>query len=152
MTSVAQVHNLEAEIAAFFSKTPVRREACDALAKQLVGGDQAVPVPVQGNRSYTVYAGQALDHVVQFRPKSLPLNLEIASLAHRVFGDLAPEVSFKQQLGEDSAAAVQEPLLVYVMPRLPGITHIEFILAHGSPENSPENMARREVLVQDFAR
>ncbi|KAL8330755.1 hypothetical protein RB593_001637 [Gaeumannomyces tritici] len=152
MTSVAQVYNLDGEIATFFSKTSMRREACDALAKQLVGGGEAVPVPVQGSRSYTVYAGQALDHVVQFRTKSFPLSLETTSLAHRVFGLSAPEVSFKQQLGDDSTVAGQEPLLVYVMPRLPGVTHIEFILAHGFPENSPENKARRKVLVQDFAR
>lgn len=136
----------------FFSKTPVTRETCDSLAKDLVGGDQVVPVAIQGACSYTVYAGQDLDYVVQFRLKSPGLKAETAALARRIFGTLAPETSFKQQLGENSEADGQEPLLVYVMTRIQGMSRLEFILAHGFPENTPENMARRKNLVQDVAR
>ncbi|KAK3298466.1 uncharacterized protein B0H64DRAFT_75799 [Chaetomium fimeti] len=152
MDSENQQYTVDDEIAAFFSKTAVTRGTCDGLAKDLVGGDQAVPVAVQGACSYTVYAGQGLGYVVQFRLKSLELKGETAALARRIFGTLAPEVSFRRQLGEDSEAAGQEPLLVYVMTRIRGMSRLDFILAHGFPENSPENMARRKNLIQDVAR
>lgn len=66
MDSEHQQYSVDDEIAAFFSKTAVTRHTCDGLAKDLVGGDQVVPVAVQGVCSYTVYAGPGLDHVVQF--------------------------------------------------------------------------------------
>ena len=147
-----QQYTVDDEIAAFFSKTVVNRNTCDGLAKDLVGGEQLVPVAVQGVCSYTVYAGQGLGYVVQFRLKSLGLKGETAALARRIFGTLAPEVSFKQQLGEDSKADGQEPLLVYVMTRIQGISRLDFILAYGFPENSPKNMVRRKNLIQDVAR
>jgi len=152
MDSENQKYTVDDEIATFFSKTAVTRDTCDGLAKDLVGGDQVVPVAVQGVCSYTVYAGQGLGCVVQFRLRSLGLKSETAALARRIFGSLAPEVSFRQQLGEDSEVAGQEPLLVYVMNRIQGISRLDFILAHGFPENSPENMARRKNLIQDVAR
>ncbi|KAK3683017.1 hypothetical protein B0T22DRAFT_298107 [Podospora appendiculata] len=152
MDSENQQYTVNDEIAAFFLKTAVTRDTCDGLAKDLVGGDQVVPVAVQGVCSYTVYAGQGLGYVVQFRLRFLGLKGETAALARRIFGTLVPEVSFSQQLGEDSEAAGQEPLLVYVMTRIQGMSRLDFILAHGFPENSPENMARRKNLIQDVAR
>ncbi|TKW54774.1 hypothetical protein CTA1_12209 [Colletotrichum tanaceti] len=82
------------EIVAFFSKSSVRRETCDLLAKKLVGGERVVPVAVQGACSYTVYAGHDLEYVVQFRLKSLAIKPETAALARQIFGPLVPEVSF----------------------------------------------------------
>lgn len=152
MGSEHQQYAVDDEIAVFFSKTAVTRDNCDSLAKDLVGGGQVVPVSIQGACSYTVYAGQDLGYVVQFRLKSLGLKAETAALARRIFGTLAPETSFKQQLGEDSHGADQEPLLVYVMMRIQGMSRLEFILAHGFPENTPENKVRRKNLVQDVAR
>lgn len=152
MDSENQQYTVDDEIAIFFSKTAVTRDKCDELAKDLVGGDQIIPVAVQGVCSYTVYAGQGFGYVVQFRLKSLGLKGDIGALARRIFGTLVPEVSFRQQLGEDSEAAGQEPLLVYVMTRIRGMSRLDFILAHGFPENSPENMARRKNLIQDVAR
>ena len=152
MASENQEYAVDDEIAAFFSKTSIRRETCDILAKELVGGDQVIPVAVQGVCSYTVYAGQDLGQVVQFRLKSLELKVETTALARRIFGTFAPDVSFRQQLGEDSTTAGQEPLLVYVMTRIRGVSRLDFILAHGFPENSPENMVRRKNLIQDIAR
>ena len=62
-------------------------------------------------------------------------------------------MSFKQQLGDESmAAAGQEPLLVYVMTRIRGISRLDFVLAHGFPENSLVNKVRRKTLIQDVAR
>lgn len=98
MASENQEYVVDEEIA-------VRRETCDVMAKELVGGDRVVPVAVQGVCSYTVYAGQGFGHVVQFRLKSLELEVEIAVLARHIFGTFAPDVSFRQQLGEDSTKA-----------------------------------------------
>jgi hypothetical protein len=152
MASENRDYVVDDEIATFFSKTSIRRETCDAVAKELDGGDDVVPVAVQGCCSYTVYAGQCLSHIVQFRLKSLELKGETAALARRIFGTFAPDVSFRQQLGEDSTTAGSEPLLVYVMTRIRGMSRLDFILAHGFPENSPENMARRKNLIRDGAR
>jgi hypothetical protein len=49
-------YSLDIAIAEFFSQTSATREACDIKAKDLVGG-QVVPVTVQGDCSYSVYAG-----------------------------------------------------------------------------------------------
>ncbi|KAK3311103.1 uncharacterized protein B0T15DRAFT_61396 [Chaetomium strumarium] len=38
------------------------------------------------------------------------------------------------------------------MTRIRGMSRLDFILAHGFPDNSPENKARRKNLVQDVAR
>lgn len=133
-------------------KTSVHREACDGLAKELLGGGEVVPVAVQGVCSYTVYSGQELGYVVQFRLKSLELRIETANLARHIFGTFVPDVSLRQTLGGDSRTAGKEPLLVYVMTRIRGMSRLDFILAHGFPENSSENMARRKNLIQDVAR
>ncbi|CRK19066.1 hypothetical protein HYQ45_006421 [Verticillium longisporum] len=147
-----QQYVVEDEIAAFFSKTSVPRESCDALARELMDGDLVIPVAVQGACSYTVYAGQGLGHVVQFRLKSLGLKAGTAALARLVFDTLAPDVSFKQQLGEDFTTAGREPLLVYVMTRIRGISYLDFKRFHRSPENLPERKAYRKNLMQDVAR
>ncbi|KAK3898451.1 hypothetical protein C8A05DRAFT_47250 [Staphylotrichum tortipilum] len=143
MASENQSYAVDDEITAFFSKTPVHRSACDALAKSLSGSDRVVPIAVQGICSYTVYAGPELEYVVQFRLKSLALKIETAVLARQVYGPFAPDVEFKQQL---------EPLLVYLMARVRGVSRLDFILAHGFPENSDENKVRRKTLIQDVAR
>ncbi|KAM0271144.1 hypothetical protein ACHAQH_009176 [Verticillium albo-atrum] len=152
MGSKNQQYDVEDEIAAFFSKTSIPRESCDALARELVDGDQVVPVAVQGACSYTVYAGPGLGHVVQFRLKTLGLKAETAALARLVFDTLAPDVSFKQQLGEDCTTTGREPLLVYVMTRIRGISCLDFKRFHRFPENSPERKACRKNLTQDVAR
>ncbi|EGY18678.1 uncharacterized protein VDAG_09204 [Verticillium dahliae VdLs.17] len=141
MGSENQQYVVEDEIAAFFSKTSIPRASCDALARELVDGDQVVPVAVQGACSYTVYAGPNLGHIVQFRLKTLGLKVETAALARQVFNTLAPDVSFKQQLGEDCTTPRREPLLVYVMARMRGISYLDFKRFHRFPENSPERKA-----------
>ncbi|KAK0721883.1 hypothetical protein B0T26DRAFT_810854 [Lasiosphaeria miniovina] len=126
MASENKNYDVEGEIAVFFSKTSVRRETCDALARELVGSDQVVPVPVQGGVcSYTVYAGEGLGQVVQFRLKSREVKTETVRLARQVFGAFVPDVSFRQALGDDESTATgKEPLLVYVMPRVQqGLAH-----------------------------
>ncbi|KAK3402311.1 hypothetical protein B0T20DRAFT_346108 [Sordaria brevicollis] len=147
--AAAKNYSVDSEIDAFFTKTSATREACDARARELVGHDNVVPVEVQGVCSYTIYAGSDLEFVVQFRLKSLELKTEITSLATEVYGSLVPEVSFKGILGEEEKG--KEQLYVYLMTRMRGMTHLDFILAHGHPENSPENFAWRKTLMEDVA-
>ncbi|KAI1413030.1 hypothetical protein F5Y13DRAFT_40659 [Hypoxylon sp. FL1857] len=149
MATVCPEYSVDAEIASFFTKTSATRSACDARAKELAGGS-AVPVEVQGVCSYSVYAGRELEYVVQFRLKSLELKTETAAAARKVYGVLAPMVSFEGQIGEESDG--KEPLLVYLMSRVRGITHLDFILSHDSPENSHEFYAWRKNLITDVAR
>ena len=147
-------YSVDEEIDAFFRQTTATRAECDELALTLVGGVVIVPVAIQGVCSYTVYAGEDLDHVVQFRLSSLELPTETMNLARSVYGSFVPEVSAHGQLGvdKDSETGSREPLLVYVMGRVKGISHLEFTLAHGYPENTPENFAWRKTLMADVAR
>jgi hypothetical protein len=149
MSSSDQEYSVAQEIAHFFEKTSTTRSACDARAKEFVGGN-VIPVAVQGVCSYSVYAGPNDDIVVQFRLKSLELRMETVSLARDIYGSLAPQVSFKGQIGEDIGG--KEPLYIYVMNRVQGISHLDFILGHSLTENSPENFAWRENLIADVAR
>ena len=84
-TNTRENSSVEQEIIDFFKQTPATRSQCDALAKQLVGGN-VVPVAVQGVCSDTVYAGPNEVVVVQFRLKSLSLNEETGRLAREIFG------------------------------------------------------------------
>ncbi|KAI0100324.1 hypothetical protein GGR51DRAFT_575408 [Nemania sp. FL0031] len=151
MASSNQEYSVDLEIVRFFGQTSATQSECDDLAKQLVGGN-VVPVAVQGVCSYTVYAGQKQEFVVQFRLKSLALDLETVTLARKIYGSLAPEVSFHGQLGGETGANGKEPLCVYVMTRILGISHLDFILSHNVPENSPEWFLWRSSLLTDMAR
>lgn len=93
-------YSLDDTIAVFFSQTSASRELCDTKAKDLVGGD-VVPVTVQGNCSYSVYAGPEFEFFVQFRLKSLVLKSKIVTLAREIYSSLAPNASFHRQFGED---------------------------------------------------
>lgn len=176
-----QNYNVEQEIAAFFStKTRVLRNSCDEFAKNLIvekgtsgSTDTSTStststirleiVPTQGVCSYTIYAGTSnnstLDWVVQFRLKSLALPMETMERARRVYGDLVPEVNFRGEIGDGDACNDgegegddgRENLVVYVMPRMRGISRLEYILAHGFPEDGEKICEARERLVGDVA-
>lgn len=148
MTTTYSEYSVNAEIEAFFKKTSVTRATCDAKARELAG-DNVVPVDVQGVCSYSVYAGPELEYVVQFRLKSLALKTEVTSQVNEVYGILAPKVSFEGQVGEGEGEG--EPLYVYLMNRVRGMTHLDFVLAHGFPENSPDNLTWRKNLIGDVA-
>nr|POE55628.1 hypothetical protein CFP56_77557 [Quercus suber] len=149
MAIIYDEYNVEEEIEVFFAKTSVTRSTCDLRTKELVGGDVAI-VSTQGSCSYTVYAGYDANTVVQFRLKSLALPSETVSEAHRVYGNLAPDVKFEGQFGEDIPG--KESLYVYVMPRMKGISRTDFVLTYGFPEDTSENCARRLTLIVDVAR
>ncbi|KAJ5178376.1 uncharacterized protein N7500_001075 [Penicillium coprophilum] len=144
-------YSVDQEIADFFQKTTVTRSACDNFAREHVGGN-IVPVAVQGVCSYTVYAGNNNEVVVQFRLASLQLSMETAKLARSIYSHFAPQVTFMGQIGE--ATESKEALSIYVMSRLRGISYLDFILTHNSqvPETSPEFSSWRKNLVIDIAR
>jgi hypothetical protein len=147
---VSEEYSRDHAIAEFFTQTCTTRSACESKALELVGG-KVVPVEVQGVCSYSVYAGPELEHVVQFRLESLKLDPQTATLARQVYGSLAPSVQFCGALGEGDKAE-KEPLLVYVMDRMRSISHLDFILSYGFPENSESNFASRKNLMTDIAR
>lgn len=88
--------------------------------------------------SYTVYAGPNAGFVVQYRLKSLALNMDIMNLVKAIYGTLTPQISFKGQIGDNHE--IKEPLYIYVMNRMLGISQLDFILAHNGdvPKNSLE--------------
>ncbi|KAH7628982.1 hypothetical protein B0T09DRAFT_374625 [Sordaria sp. MPI-SDFR-AT-0083] len=126
-------YSVNSEIQDFFTKTSATRAACDAKAKELVGGGEVVPVDVQGACSYTVYAGPGLQYVVQFRLESLALETEISSLATEIYGSLVPKVSFVGRLGENEE---KQALRVYLMTRGSGSATLVWI--HQSACNEPK--------------
>lgn len=165
----------------FSTKTRVTRNSCDEFAKKLIVEKSASGstntdtststvrleiVPTQGVCSYTVYAGTSnsnnnsstLDWVVQFRLKSLALPMETMERARRIYGGLVPEVSLRGEMGGDEGGGDgngnddgRENLMVYVMPRMRGISRLEYILAHGFPEDGEKICEARERLVGDVA-
>ncbi|KAH8433854.1 uncharacterized protein LDX57_011491 [Aspergillus melleus] len=144
-------YSVDQGITDFFEKTAVTRSACEAFAREHLGGN-IVPVPVQGVCSYTVYAGPNAESVVQFRLASLQLCMEIGKLARSIYGHFAPHVRFLGQIGDNIER--KEPLYIYAMSRVRGISYLDFILAHNSqvPENSPEFSSWRKNLVIDNAK
>ncbi|OJD23110.1 hypothetical protein ACJ73_05542 [Blastomyces percursus] len=144
-------YSVEREIDEFFKKTSATRAACDSYAKEHLGGD-VIPVAVQGVCSYTVYAGPKAEFVVQFRLKSLMLEMETVNLARTVYGHFAPQVTFKGPIGKEIDG--KEPLYIYVMARIGGISYLDFLLTHNGhvPENSPTFSSWRKNLVTDIAR
>lgn len=89
---------------------------------------------------------------MQYRLKSLALNMNIMNLATAIYGTLTPQISFEGQIGEDHES--KEPLYIYVMNRMPGISHLDFILAYNGDvsENSLEFSRCRQNLVADNAK
>ncbi|ODA77322.1 hypothetical protein RJ55_06950 [Drechmeria coniospora] len=64
-----------------------------------------------------------------------------------IFGPLATQTTFEGRLGRGEG----ERLHVYLMSRMRGVTHLDFVLAHDVPENSPENFNWRKNLIGDVA-
>ncbi|KAK3298427.1 uncharacterized protein B0H64DRAFT_74750 [Chaetomium fimeti] len=73
------------------------------------------------------YAGPELEYVVQFLLESLALKTEVTSQVNEVYGSLAPKMSFEGKVGEGEGEG--EPFYIYLMTRVRGVTHLDFILA-----------------------
>lgn len=142
-------YSVDDEIVSFFTKTSAVRLECDARANELTGV-KVVPIEVQGVCSYSVYAGPDLEYVTQFRLKSLELKTGTCVLATKIYGSLAPSVSFEGEIGDEASG--KEPLYIYVMNRIKGVTHLDFILSIGFPENSQTVFAYRNNLITDVTK
>ncbi|EGX91068.1 Aminoglycoside phosphotransferase [Cordyceps militaris CM01] len=145
-------YSADDEIAAFFKKTTATRSQCETKARQLTGSNKIEPVAIQGACSYTVYAGERLEYVVQCRLSSLALKTELSDLATAVYGSFVPTVSLHGELGHgQDQESGKEPLLVYLMTRMPGITQLDFILSHDVAQSSPEFFPSRQYFFADVA-
>ena len=90
---------------------------------------------------------------MQFRLESLALDLGVAALAREVYGGrFVPRVDLKGRLGGDADEGGKEAVSVYLMDRVKGVTHLDFFLARGYPEDSGENVRWRRNLVGNVAR
>lgn len=99
MATKSNIYNFEEEVAEFFTRTSATRSACDAYAKEHLGGDVTPVTIMQDISSYNVYAGPHAGFVAQFRLKALQLNTELVDLARSIHGPLIPQVEFRGQLG-----------------------------------------------------
>lgn len=101
------------------------------------------PVAIQGNCSYSIFAGQNLEYVFQFRLSTLPLSISTLHQARKVHGSLVPEVWTYGQL---------EDLHVYAMPRIQGVSYLDFVLADKYPRTSHQSISFRSQLMADIGR
>lgn len=146
-------YSVDDEIVTFFGKTTATRSQCEMRARQLTGSDKIEPVSIQGACSYTMYAGDHLEFVVQCRLGSLALNADITDLATTVHGSLVPVVSLHGELGQrQEQGNGKEPLLVYLMTRMPGITQLDFILSRTVAQSSSVFFPFRQNFFADVAR
>ncbi|KAM3437131.1 hypothetical protein NHJ13734_004778 [Beauveria thailandica] len=149
-------YNVEEEIAAFFKKTTASRAGCEEKARSLTGSDRILAIPIQGDSSYSMYAGASLEHVVQCRPRSLALKMDMHDLATDIYGTLVPAVQSHGELGgsdvdEEAQNDGRESLVVYQVTRLPGITQLDFALSRNVSQDSPELFPLRQNLFTDIA-
>lgn len=153
--TVYEEYSADDEIITFFNKTTANRVECDNMARHLTGSDKVVPITVQGVCSYTVYVGEHLEYVVQCRLQSLALDTKMSDLVTKVHGSMVPSVAFHGVLGEQvdkNSNTTREPLCVYPMSRMPGITQLDFVLARDFAQNSPIYLPLRQNLISDIAR
>ncbi|KAF2213381.1 hypothetical protein CERZMDRAFT_111095 [Cercospora zeae-maydis SCOH1-5] len=101
--------------------------------------------------SYTVYGGTTLGLVIQSRLNSVALPLKTMELARQVYGKFAPKVALEGRIGDDDTNDGREALMVYVMPRMQGISRLDFFLAHGYPEDTQKICDARLTLIKDVA-
>lgn len=147
--AASEIYSLDSQINKFFKKTSTTRQACDDKVTELSGGP-GEPAPMQGECSYTVFAGSSKELVFQFRLKSLFLDLNIIKEARKVYGRLAPETTFHGSLGSDGGKL--ESLLVYRMNKVPAVSYIEAQVTSPFHVDSPERLQLRSIIMADFAR
>ncbi|KAJ2891598.1 Protein kinase-like domain protein [Zalerion maritima] len=121
------VYTLEDSINTFFEEYPGScRSDCDRRAEQVVGLP-VIPVPIQGSFSYTVTSsGSDSGTVVQFRPGSHALDMEVATLAKKIHPEFVPKCIYEGAIGSP-------PLHVYAMERMPGIPFINWRAQGNNP-------------------
>ncbi|PYI01929.1 hypothetical protein BO78DRAFT_378106, partial [Aspergillus sclerotiicarbonarius CBS 121057] len=152
-TTMATEYSVDQEIDNFFAQTTADRTACDDFAQARLGG-HVNPVPIQGTCSYTVYVGRNNEYVAQFRLASSKLDLYMTNLARTIYRNSAPNITYNEQIGESTTTEAKQPLHVYIMTRIQGISYLEFILKHSGQfsENSTEFSFWRRNYVIDIAK
>jgi hypothetical protein len=114
------VYALDDSIKTFFQDhTDATRQDCDDRARSLVR-PPVEPVPIQGEFSYTVTAGDSETRkIVQFRAGISDLDMTTMRLARTVHPQFVPDCSYHGTIASSS------PLSVYVMEEMTGITYIK---------------------------
>ncbi|KAK7913909.1 hypothetical protein PG985_011612 [Apiospora marii] len=141
------IYTLDGAIQDFFNAyggSSVTQSDCDTKAVVLVG-TPLTPVLIQGQFSYTVVAGQARAHIVQFRAAQSKLDMDIMDLAVAIHPDFAPRCSYHGRIGDDAS-----PLHIYVMDKREGMC--SFKSRDSSVEGASAFAARQFQTVRDLAR
>lgn len=154
MSAMNFIKQRESDITNFFTQTSVPRQTCDDWLRRRFRQGNFAPIPEQGRNSYSVHVGQDQELVVQFRLKTLPLDMDAINSAQRVYGDKVPVVMLEAQLGEDGGENSKPPLLVYSVDGVRGTRYSSFLQNRGEPMLSSREMnaACRRNLTRDFAR
>ena len=141
------VYTIDASISALFTShttTTTTQEECDTRAMSLLSAP-VTPVPIQGAFSYTVVGGSP-PRLVQFRCAESDIDGNL-DLARSVRGGLVASTTSHGHIG------LSQPLSIYIIERLPGITYMESCLTNGvTAAFSPEQSQRQKNTVIDFAR
>lgn len=148
-------YSIRESLRSFFAKTTVERPECDEKAIQLVGGTTVMPVTIQGNYSYTLYAGPSLEFIVQFRHLHLPIDVQTMALAREIHGELVPPILETGEMGtlrnsqEGTITSIEiptriTPLVWHVFPRVQArcasgmaISYLDFLKTHRTPNLAP---------------
>ena len=140
------VYTIDASISAFFtSHTTTTQGECNKLATSLLSAP-VTPVRIQGAFSYTVVGGSP-PRLVQFRGSDSDIDIDLLHLARSIHGGLVASTISHGHIG------LSQPLSIYIIEKLPGITYMESCLSSGvTAALSPEQSQRQNNTVIDFAR
>ena len=140
------VYSVGSAISNFFaSHTTATQQECNERAISVIGA-QVTPVPIQGVFSYTVVGGSPA-RLVQFRTPDSDLNMDFLHLARSIHGSVVASSTYHGCIGHS------QPLSVYVIEKLPGVTYMESCIMNGAnAKPSPEMFQRRRNTIMDFAR
>ncbi|KAF2459212.1 hypothetical protein BDY21DRAFT_301259 [Lineolata rhizophorae] len=140
------VYTIDTSISDFFtSHTKATQEECDKRAASFLSAP-VTPVSIQGAFSYTVVGGSPV-RLVQFRTSESDINVDFVHLARSIHGGVVASTVHHGYIGHS------QPLSVYVIEKLPGITYMESCLTNGVTASlSPEQSQRQKNTVVDFAR
>ena len=137
-------------IGKFFAtrESPTKSE-CDNYARKISGASAVQQVAVPGSLSYTVRCvdirdGQQ-DVIMSFRQADSTLDQAVIGLARSIHGTLVPAATFHGDMPNSNP-----PLLVYMMPYLPGIPCLEALSSKA--ELSLEEERKHICFVKHLAR
>ncbi len=123
------VYSVDSSISTFFaSHTNLTQQECDDRAISLIGAP-VTPIPIQGAFSYTVVGGSPA-RLVQFRTPDSDLDMDFLHLARSIHGSVVARSTYHGNIGHS------QPLSVYVIEKLPGVTYMESCLANGAKRNA----------------